>query len=176
MLFRETVRIIFLSLFLFISAPPFSFNKSTVKIFCLILCMVKMFPLNSHEVWAFFHIKRGFISFLLESNFMTTTRAGRNYKYMENPGAVTWWEDAQQEGRIFCVWAVGTDNIHTLIQWKIHDHNLYCAAWWHSFTQRKAEQTPQPNQKPDTIKDGHLNPYGPRREISRLFSLHAKEG
>lgn len=120
--------------------------------------------------------ERGFISFLSEGNFTTTTRAETNYRYMEmSPvGRVL-----NRKGGFLCLGCICADHIHTLIQRKIHKHCescLCCAAWWHSFIQRKAEQTPQPSQKPDTIRDGNLNPCGPRREISSLFRLHAKEG
>lgn len=143
-----------------------------MSIFCLIVCLVKTFSLNSHEFWVFFHIRKKFHLLSLT----TTTRAERKYKYVENPYVTYHLVERCSTGRQnFCVWAASTGHAHTLIQWKIHDYcGSCCAAWCHSFTQRKAEQTPQPSQKPDTMKDGNLNPSGPRREISRLFRLLAK--
>lgn len=134
MLFRETVKIAFFFPFCF-PPPTFSFNKSTLKvfIFCLMVCLVKTFPLNSHEFWASFHIRKRFHLLSLGEQLHDHHKSREKLQvYGETRcchlvgGFSTGRED-------FCVWAVDTGHIHTLIQWKIRDHHgscLCCAAWW----------------------------------------------
>jgi len=118
----------------------------------------------------------------LESTFKTTVWAERSHEFMGAQMLSPGGRGAQQGGRIFCVQDMGAGAIHTFIQCEIHVQHgscAFCAAWWHSFTQRKAEQTTQPSQQPGILlarKDGNLNLFGPSREIFRLFRLRAKEG
>lgn len=106
---------------------------------------------------------------------MTSTWVERNWKFMGDPNAVIWWQGHLTGRKDFCLQNVGSCTVCISIPCKIHDQHgscACCAAWWHSFTQRKAKQTIQSSQQPGTL----LAIKGPRREIFRCLGCVQQRG